>query len=165
MAKTANKPESGTPPQGNTNVTPPAGETAQVAGNETPGQESTGNADGDTVTLGPQTPDGEAKPGDNQPTPESGTPPQGNTNVTPPAGETAQVAGNETPGQEIAVAETSGAANGQTAGKKKIRRPGKAGKKLFVGDRLIEFDAEGAAELDGPEAAILLGLNCGYEEA
>ncbi len=132
MAKTANKPESETPPQGNTNVTPPAGETAQVAGNETTGQESIGNADGDAVTLGPQTPDGETKPGDNQPTPESGTPPQG---------------------------------NGNTTGKKKIRHPGKAGKKLFVGARLIEFDAEGTAELDGPEAAILLGLNCGYEEA
>jgi hypothetical protein len=86
--------------------------------------------------------------------PESGTPPAGNTNGTPPAGESAPVAA------PVAAPER------ETAdGVKRIRHPGKAGKGLIVGARLVEFDAEGVAELDEAEAAMLLSMNCGYETA
>jgi hypothetical protein len=106
--------------------------------------------------------------------PDSGAAPQGNGNVTPPAGEAARAAGNETqtPGSGAKPEDSqpkpgSGApqGNGNADGKKTIRNPGKAGKKLFVGSRLIQFDADGSAELDEAEAAVLLGLKSGYEEA
>lgn len=96
--------------------------------------------------------------------PDGGAPPQGNAgNGVPPSVNTA---GNETQTPD------SGAKPGDTpppqgggneTGKKKIRHPGKKGKKLFVGVRLIQFDAEGVVELDDSEAAILLGFE-GYEE-
>jgi hypothetical protein len=75
---------------------------------------------------------------------------QGDTEVTPPdSGETPQISGDgkNTPSE---------------TGKKRIRRHDMKGKKLIVGARTVEFDAEGTVCLDTAEAEYLLSIP-GYE--
>jgi hypothetical protein len=43
-------------------------------------------------------------------------------------------------------------------GRKRVCNPGKKGKKLIVGKKLVEFDADGSAELDDADAAYLLQI-------
>ena len=150
MAKqTNNKPDGGAPPQGNANVTPPADEKTRAAGNETPERDNieagaSGAANGLTEgNAGDGVPPSVNTTGNETQTPDSGTKP------------------GDAPFKSDSGAPLQG--NGDKTGKKKIRHPGKKGKKLFVGARLIQFDADGVAELDDSEAAILLGFE-GYEE-
>jgi hypothetical protein len=51
--------------------------------------------------------------------------------------------------------------NGETppdSGLKRVCNPDKKGKKLIVGDKVVEFDVDGAAELDDADAAYLLQI-------
>jgi hypothetical protein len=52
----------------------------------------------------------------------------------------------------------------KTVEKKRVRHNGLKNKKLIVGNKTVEFDADGVVELDGTDAARLLCIP-GYEEA
>jgi hypothetical protein len=51
----------------------------------------------------------------------------------------------------------------EKAEKKRIKHPGLKGQKLIVGDKTVEFDADGVADLETADAERLLTIP-GYEE-
>jgi hypothetical protein len=68
-----------------------------------------------------------------------------------------------TPGNTGAAQTGANQPSNKAAGKKRIKHPELKGSKIIAGDKLVEFDADGIAELEADVADRLLRIP-GYEE-
>ena len=96
-------------------------------------------------------------------TPDAGIPPQGGETGAEVSEDSSSSADEDGEGEQTGSGTAPNPSHQPKEVKKRIRHPCKQNKKVIVGQAVVEFDAEGIAELDTAQAEYLLGIP-GYKE-